>query len=57
MLNAALKFQIRPRNTSLKSKFLGRSHPGSAEMNPTTNHEVVGSIPGFIQWVKDPALP
>ena len=24
--------------------------------NPTRNHEVVGSIPGLVQWVKDLAL-
>ena len=34
----------------------GSSRRGAMETNPTRNHEVVGSIPGLSQWVKDLAL-
>ena len=39
----------------LKLKFRS-SCRGAAEMNPTRNHAVSGSIPGLDQWVKNPAL-
>ena len=32
------------------------SYCGAVKANPTRNHEVSGSIPGLVQWVKDPAL-
>ena len=33
------------------------SYLGTVEMNLARKHEVVGSIPGLAQWVKDSPLP
>ena len=42
---------------NLKKDSCIRSSPcGAAETNPTRNHEIVGSIPGLSQWVKDLVL-
>ena len=41
---------------ALKSLYLRSSYGGIAEMNPTRNHEVGGSIPGLAQWVGNLAL-
>ena len=40
----------------LRSILSGRSHHGTVEMNLTRNHEIMCSIPGIAQWVKDLAL-
>ena len=46
----------RTRGKSVFKKWVGSSHPGAVETNPTRNHEVKGLIPGLAQWVKDPVL-
>ena len=59
------KFHMPPRQPNkkqsivsalLKFSVFGVPLVGTVEMNPTRIHEVVGSIPGLIQWVEDPVL-
>ena len=37
--------------------FAGVSFVAQWLTNPASNHEVMGLIPGLIQWVKNPVLP
>ena len=41
---------------SLKSTILGVPVVAQLLTNPTSIREDAGSIPGLVQWVKDPAL-
>ena len=40
----------------VKVNYMGSSHFGSVETNPTSIYEDAGSIPGLTLWVKNPAL-
>ena len=41
----------------IKKLYVGQSsRHGTVEMNPTRNHEMAGSTPGLVQWVKDLVL-
>ena len=46
-------------NLKISSHKVGRkgsSHCGTADTNQTSIHEIVGSIPGLDQWVRETAL-
>ena len=49
--------EVVKKNASFKKLSLGVPVVAQWLTNPTRNHEVVGSIPGLAQWVKDLVLP
>ena len=56
MINTRNSKRINMKMLKKKKKDFRSFHHGSAEMNVTRKHEVVGSIPGLTQWVRDLVL-
>ena len=52
-----MRFGARGLRSNSNSMLLGAPVMAQWLTNLTRNHEVVGSIPGLDQWVKDPLLP
>ena len=55
-LRITIKFSFGVVSIFLIKSYLESSHRGSAETNPTRNHEVAGLIPGLAWWVKESVL-
>ena len=52
------RLRLEYKKTSINFSLLitGVSVVAQGLTNPTGSHEIVGSIPGLAQWVKDPVL-
>ena len=57
MIGVCLIKKITCNYSAIKKERMGVPVVAQGLTNPTRNHEVVGSIPGLAQWVKDLSLP